>query len=231
MEGILRPGKGHVQWCEVQPQTWDYCDRWFYEQPYEVVLNAFVDPKDYCPDFSWKTMKQTDPICQQCLQETARIQEEKLAKLRARWDDARVAVPYQFMPSHFKNPASQNAQAQGLHANLSQEGGQFAYTGNPADSASGSAARDNTRSMQATQDHGQPLFGSLHPSAEPETREQLLERIRLLKERIGSLEALEERPNPPPENSLRTFGVTNTRNLFDSTNFWRHWFGEKFGGK
>ncbi|KAK1573115.1 uncharacterized protein LY79DRAFT_569123 [Colletotrichum navitas] len=99
---------------------------------------------------------------------------------------------------------------------LSQDRVQFAHTGNSSGSASGSTTRGIAGSMQAAQIYGQHLPGSSYPSAEPETREQLLERIRFLNEQIGSLEALEERPNPPPGNSLRTFGVTNTRNPFDS---------------
>ncbi|KAK1968805.1 hypothetical protein LY78DRAFT_668067 [Colletotrichum sublineola] len=216
MTRLLPPGKGHVLWCEVQPQTWDYCDRWFYEQPYEVILNAFIDPKDYCPDFKWKNMKQTDPICQECLQETARSKEETLAKLRARWDDTRVAVPYQYMPSHYKISDGQKTQAQGRDANISQDGVYFEYTGNPSGNANGNLDRNNVRNMQATQGYDQYLSGSSYPSNEPETREQLEERIKFLKEQIGSLEALDERPNPPSKNRLRTFGVTNTRNPFNS---------------
>ncbi|KAK1974547.1 hypothetical protein LZ30DRAFT_694254 [Colletotrichum cereale] len=210
MAGVLHPGKGHVLWCEVQPQSWDYCDRWFYEQPYEVVLNAFIDPKDYCPDFRWKNMKQTDSICQECLQETVQAKAEKLAKLRSRWDDSRVAVPYQFMPTHFKDANAQNTQAQGPHTNLVQDGVQFGYTGTPDDSIT----RDNIGHRNAAQGYDQYLSGPSNQITENETREQLVKRIKFLNEQIGSLEALEERPNPPPEDRLRTLGVTNTRNPF-----------------
>ncbi|WQF76803.1 hypothetical protein CDEST_01817 [Colletotrichum destructivum] len=220
-ERAIRPGEGHVIECEVEPQTWDYCDRWFYEQPYEVVLNAFTDPKDFCPYFRWNDMKQTEPLCDECLVETARLKAEKLATLRARWKDPRVAVPYEFMPPHLRDAEPQGSQARRRNANHANSASSSSSTSNSSASNKtlvGSWRQRSTLNPMAPAfqypymtapiyHHPPPRF--INRPTGHETRQSLEEQIKYLDQQIGSLETLQERPNPPPKNGFRTFGVVN----------------------